>query len=71
MKVFCVFMILAVCGFLSVIHGRTSNELRITLTNGNKLVGRSLRSHNGRPIKAFMGIPYAKPPIGNRRFQVI
>lgn len=55
----------------SSICARTSNELRVTLPNGNKLIGRQLRSHDGRPIKAFLGIPYAKPPIGHLRFRVI
>lgn len=48
----------------------TSDDLRITLSNGNKLVGKYLRSFNGRPIKAFLGIPYAKPPIDHLRFKV-
>lgn len=52
------------------ITSRTSDELKITLTNGNALVGRASRSHDGRAIKAFMGIPYAKPPIGELRFKV-
>lgn len=64
------FVVLA-CGFFKSITARTSDELRITLPNGNKLVGRALRSHDGRTIKAFMGIPYAKPPIGDLRFKVI
>lgn len=48
----------------------TSDDLRITLSNGNKLVGKYLRSFSGKPIKAFVGIPYAKPPIGQLRFKV-
>lgn len=61
---------LLVCNLFSVIIARTSDELRVTLPNGSKLVGRALRSHNGRPIKAFMGIPYAKPPLNHLRFKV-
>lgn len=64
-------LVLIVCGFFSVIHARTSTELRVTLPNGNKLTGRSLLSYTGRPIKAFMGVPYAKPPVGERRFKVM
>lgn len=59
------------CGlFDQCVEGRTSEELRITLPNGSKLVGRGLQSHDGKVIKAFMGIPYAQPPIGNLRFKV-
>ena len=47
-----------------------SNDLRVTLSNGSKLFGKYLRSNNGRPMKAFTGIPYAKPPLGSLRFKV-
>lgn len=59
------------CGlFEQCVEGRTSEDLRITLPNGSKLVGRGLQSHDGKVIKAFMGIPYAQPPLGNLRFKV-
>lgn len=60
-------LILSVFGFVTTF---TSEELRVTLSNGSKLVGKYLRSHNGRAIKSFLSIPYAKPPIGPRRFKV-
>lgn len=47
----------------------TSDELRVTLSNGSKLVGKYFRSLSGRPIKAFQNIPYAKPPVGSLRFK--
>lgn len=47
-----------------------SDELRVTLPNGSKLVGRYLRSFSGRTIKGFTNVPYAKPPIGPLRFKV-
>lgn len=52
------------------VEGRTSKELLVTLPNGSKLLGRTLRSHDGRAIKAYMGIPYAQPPIDDLRFKV-
>lgn len=53
-----------------LIAARTSDELRVTLPNGSKLVGRTLRSHGGRSIKSFLAVPYAKPPLGHLRFKV-
>lgn len=60
-------LIVGAFGFVSTF---ISDELRVTLSNGSKLVGRYLRSYNGRPIRAFTAIPYAKPPIGSLRFKV-
>lgn len=48
----------------------TSDELRVTLSNGNKLIGKYLESLSGRIIKGFTRIPYAKPPLGPLRFKV-
>lgn len=61
---------LSVLSLFGLVFSFTSDELRVTLSNGSKLVGRYLRSHNGRPIKSFNGIPYAKPPVDNLRFKV-
>lgn len=62
--------LLSILFFIGFVQCFTSDDLRINLTNGNKLVGRYLRSYSGRPIKAFKGIPYAKPPIDKLRFKV-
>lgn len=63
--------IISVFCLFGLISARTSDELRITLPDKSKLIGRTLRSHSGKSIKAFLGIPYAKPPIGHLRFKVI
>lgn len=34
------------------------------------LKGTTMLSRNGRKFKAFMGVPYAKPPVGMLRFRV-
>lgn len=62
--------LVTICSTVNKISGRTSNELRVSLPNGSKLVGRHLRSHDGKGIRAFMGIPYAEPPVGELRFLV-
>lgn len=62
--------LVTICSTVNKISGRTSNELRVSLPNGSKLVGRHLRSHDGKGIRAFMGVPYAEPPVGNLRFRV-
>ena len=42
----------------------------IVITDNGKLLGIKLVSRNGTPYFAYFGIPYAKPPVGDLRFQV-
>lgn len=35
------------------------------------LDGTNELSKNGRKYSAFLGIPYAKPPVGSRRLRII
>ncbi len=43
----------------------------VVKTKNGKLVGYEMRTIRNRPIAAFEGIPYGKPPIGHLRFRVI
>lgn len=52
-------------------HARTSENLKVQLPDGSRIVGRYLTSLSGRGIRAFMGVPYAEPPIQELRFKVI
>ncbi|XP_065220403.1 venom carboxylesterase-6-like [Planococcus citri] len=49
---------------LYVVQGTT-----IVSTENGKLSGVKLLSRNGTPYLAYFGIPYAKPPTGDLRFQ--
>lgn len=62
--------LLLVFSFFGLTLTFTTNELRVTLSNGSKLIGRYLRAYSGRPIRAFTNVPYAKPPVGDLRFKV-
>ena len=44
-------------------------EVHVTSSLGT-VIGLSETSASGKPYAAFRGIPYAKPPTGNRRFMV-
>uniref|UniRef100_A0A1B0D935 Carboxylesterase type B domain-containing protein n=1 Tax=Phlebotomus papatasi TaxID=29031 RepID=A0A1B0D935_PHLPP len=55
---------------ICMVSGRTSDELKVKLSHGGVVVGRHLVSHDGNGIRAFMGIPYAEPPLGNLRFRI-
>ncbi|KAL1491255.1 hypothetical protein ABEB36_011876 [Hypothenemus hampei] len=64
MKVSLVIVLLFWCGF-----GHAKFEGPLIESPSGKLQGKLLRTRNGRQIAAFMGIPYARPPVGQLRFQ--
>ncbi|KAL5279762.1 CES5A.2 family protein, partial [Megaselia abdita] len=55
--------------FFAFTFGFTSETLKVKLNHGGVLVGRHLESSEGRHIRAFLGIPYAKPPLDDLRFK--
>lgn len=59
-----------ILALLVLTESRTSENLRVQLPDGSRLVGRYLTSLTGRGIRAFMGVPYAEPPVGDLRFKV-
>lgn len=55
--------------FLQLIFSwEDSSDLLLNIKDG-QILGRYITSETGKIIKAFMGIPYAQPPIGNLRFK--
>lgn len=46
------------------------DKLRVKTTQGELLGGEFISDLNGEKYYGFLGIPYAKPPVGNLRFMV-
>lgn len=61
MEVLIAFVLIS--GFICEIE----NILRL---NQGQIIGSFLKSREGRVFKAYQGIPYAKPPVGDLRFKV-
>ncbi|XP_047107326.1 venom carboxylesterase-6-like [Schistocerca piceifrons] len=47
----------------------TAEERPVVRVEQGALRGVSLRSASGRPFYGFRGVPYARPPVGKRRFK--
>lgn len=45
------------------------NSLIVKISQG-AIEGKEMINDNGKSFRGFLGIPYAKPPIGNLRFKV-
>lgn len=60
-----IFFFVAFCGLA---RSRLSHDLRVRVDDG-RMIGRYLTSETGKTIRAFMGIPYAQPPVGELRFR--
>lgn len=63
-------ILLLFCGFaLTISHGLVVKVPKV-LTSLGPILGTYEKSYHGRKYAAFRGVPYAKPPIGSRRFEV-
>lgn len=69
-SVFVILFLLAWSDLYVFVAARTSEKLKVRLPHGGVLVGRHWTSHKGRHVRAFMGVPYALPPVGDLRFEV-
>lgn len=55
--------------FLAAVGGN-SDFPEVKVEQGS-IKGKMLETWKGRPINAFMSIPYAKPPVNDLRFKVM
>lgn len=53
---------------MAIIKTTDENRPCVKLSQG-ALVGVTLRQNLPRPVEAFRGVPYALPPVGDRRFR--
>ncbi|EDW53214.1 venom carboxylesterase-6 [Drosophila sechellia] len=61
--------VILLCICIQWSDGRNSQCLHVRLSHGGWLIGRHLTTHNGRHMRAFMGVPYAEPPLDDLRFR--
>lgn len=62
------FLIILIFIYNIFCDARTAENLRVRIDDG-KIIGRYMTSISGRGIRAFLGLPYAAPPIGELRFK--
>lgn len=55
-------------GVIWTIYSLSASASPKTHISEGVVSGVYMESHGGRPISAFLGIPYAEPPIGDLRF---
>lgn len=55
--------------YLLILNAYTVYSLTIATVRNGTLIGATMRTRLGRDIHAFLGIPYAAPPIGDLRFE--
>ena len=62
------FLIFSILILYNFCEARTSENLKVRIDDG-KIIGRYMTSISGRGIRAFLGLPYASPPVGELRFK--
>lgn len=53
--------------FQQLVAAQSANP--VVLTEGGSIEGITVSSRHGKKVDAFLGIPYATPPVGNLRFK--
>lgn len=64
-----VFKIFIFISFSILINAWEDSSGLILTINDGTILGRYMTSETGKPLKAFLGIPYGKAPIGDLRFR--
>lgn len=57
-----------VYGVFSAADGKVSDQPKVILSHGGGVIGKYMSSQKGHGIRAFLGVPYAEPPVGSLRF---
>lgn len=57
-------------GFLFVFVVLSVSGSSVVEIGDGPLRGKTMTTKTGRDFDAFLGIPYAKPPVGDLRFEV-
>jgi para-nitrobenzyl esterase len=55
--------------FSNLVASWEDSDQLIVQINDGKVMGRYLSSKRGLPVRGFLGIPYAEPPLGDLRFK--
>ena len=63
------FIVLLTYVALITAHTPSEESLTVSLKDG-KIEGIVEKTVNGKAFKSFLGIPFAKPPLGELRFEV-
>ena len=61
----------AVYFFVTTVFLRVArNDLPLVEVDQGPVRGQNWKSRSGRTYHSFLGLPYAKPPVGDKRFKL-
>lgn len=67
---FCLGLV-AVAYYYKITFSQNVEDGPVVTTSLGKVKGATLYSRGGRKFHGFMKLPFAQPPTGNRRFEVL
>ena len=63
-------VVLSIAVYFTYIRQPVKEVGKVVTTKTGKVQGVISKSRDGREFYEWLGIPYAKPPVGNRRYAV-